>query len=465
MVKKLMHFYTKIIFELVLIFNSVSCFSLSLLDLTNYALEANTEIRTAMTVYEDQKLAYKFLNGAYVPSVLINSTTKIPNEFEWKYSPDYFSSSLIYTQPLPGGTSVSIEANYCFNAGTVDNERYITQSPNITFTLSQSLLPYWFQGKIKDPQRLTFEQQIKYYYYELLNTKKNVMIQILQNYVYNLIALHEIAINQNSIVFYEKQIESLKELQSLGNISQAKILEIENSKLTAQQNLMLAQSNSTGYIQNLKTLCGKDFDENFLDSSITEGYESIIIQNLNNTIDPLINTYELKFQMLDSSRIIEKQSSAPILSMSFTPVWNFGAIKEEKWKSAWENNAKPSNWTFSVGLNITPILIGFAKQKNKRYKLEYTETQNNFNSYIKQKEFVKKQYETLLTSYLQQKSIITELYNSAIQELMDYEYQVNAGFISKLDFESVRVRVENCRHSKECIELYVWLYEILLKLQ
>lgn len=145
-----MHFYTKIIFELVLIFNSVSCFSLSLLDLTNYALEANTEIRTAMTVYEDQKLAYKFLNGAYVPSVLINSTTKIPNEFEWKYSPDYFSSSLIYTQPLPGGTSVSIEANYCFNAGTVDNERYITQSPNITFTLSQSLLPYWFQGKIKD---------------------------------------------------------------------------------------------------------------------------------------------------------------------------------------------------------------------------------------------------------------------------------------------------------------------------
>ena len=439
-------------------------YALSLLDLTKFVLESNPDINSASTIYEKQILLRKGLDGAYSPTLVANSSSKISKDYNWDNIPDFFSSNIVYTQPIPGGTSFSVETNYIFNVGSIDEYRYMSQSPNVAFTLSQSLLPFWIQGKIKDPLILSYEQQEEYYYYQFLYTKKNVLIQLLQNYVSNQIVLNEIQINQNSIDFYEEQIESLKELKEQGNISQSKILEIENSKWTAQQNLMLAQSNSAGYIQNLKTLCAKDFNENLLESSILKGYENKISKILDDIMDPLIRIYELKIQMLDSNRILEKQSSAPILNISINPEWNLDTVKQEDWKTVWKEKKEPNNWTFSVGVNFSPMFNSFAKKDYKKFQLEYDDAQLAYNAYLRQKEFIKKQYSILLEKYMKQNENISILYNSGLMELKDYEYQYKTGAVSKLDYDSVRIRVANCALSKANIELYVWLYSILFHL-
>ena len=51
-----------------------------------------------------------------------------------------------------------------------------------------------------------------------------------------------------------------------------------------------------------------------------------------------------------------------------------------------------------------------------------------------------------------------------ISELKDLESQFSAGAISELDFDSVKVRVENCKLNIEIIEVYVWLYEVLCEI-
>jgi hypothetical protein len=56
------------------------------------------------------------------------------------------------------------------------------------------------------------------------------------------------------------------------------------------------------------------------------------------------------------------------------------------------------------------------------------------------------------------------LYKAACREKEDYSILYKEKSISKLDFDSVQVRVENCRLSKEIIEANCLLYEILLQL-
>lgn len=79
-----------------------------------------------------------------------------------------------------------------------------------------------------------------------------------------------------------------------------------------------------------------------------------------------------------------------------------------------------------------------------------------------QKKSLKQQYTTLLNYYLLQKNTISSLYEAGLKELDDYKYQYAVNTISKLDLYSVNTRIENCRLTKENIELFVLLYEILL---
>lgn len=79
-----------------------------------------------------------------------------------------------------------------------------------------------------------------------------------------LISKNEISMYKNSIELYEEQIKSLTELKLLGNTTLNKIIEIENSKWNVQQSLMTSQTNYEGYIQNLKILCGQNFENSEL---------------------------------------------------------------------------------------------------------------------------------------------------------------------------------------------------------
>ena len=88
-----------------------NAFSLSFKELIEITLQNNPDILAAQNGYDLACLSLKTLNSTYVPQVSLSSSTTLPDEYEWDTTPDYFSSSVTYSQPLPGGTietSVSI---------------------------------------------------------------------------------------------------------------------------------------------------------------------------------------------------------------------------------------------------------------------------------------------------------------------------------------------------------------------
>ena len=456
--------FIKILACILFFFCSNDLFSISINELINVSIENNQDIKTALTDYEKSILTAKSLDGLYVPEISISSSSVVPKEYDWDELPDNFSSTLTYSQSLPGGTKISVESSYSFETINYLEDKYIAQYPNLSFSLSQSLLPFWVQGCIHDPGKLSLKQQQEYYHNQFLYVKRNVIQNVCQIFIAVVLAKNTILMNQNNIQLFEEQIDSLKILQASGNATRSKVLEIENQKWNAQQNLMSAQTDFTKCINNLKVICGYDFPEEDIQFSGNESIDDIIIELFDEISDPLEENYKLKIEKLKSERILEKQASAPVLNIFIQPNWTLDVMQENNWKDAWDDMGKPASWKAGIGINLTPMLSGAVKNNSKKYQLNYKDAENAYISYLQEKEFVKFQYKTLLNHYMKQSKEIAELYESALQELEDYEIQYKANAISKFDFDSVRVRVENCKLSKECVEGNVWLYEVLIKL-
>ena len=58
---------------------------------------------------------------------------------------------------------------------------------------------------------------------------------------------------------------------------------------------------------------------------------------------------------------------------------------------------------------------------------------------------------------------IKKIYENQQIELLDVQEQYESGVISKLDYDSLRIRIENCNLNLQINELYVCLYELLQK--
>jgi outer membrane protein TolC len=474
------------------ILSDLSSFSLS--DLITSALQNNSDISSAQSNYESAILSSKTLDGTFAPGISFSSSTNLSKDYDWDTSPDYFSTYVTYSQPLPAGTTISATGTYSFtstttfsattasttDAGNLIAQRYISQNPNISFTLSQSLLPFWAQGTIKDPTILGAKQQAEYYRLQLLATKKSVLQNLLQNYAYAQIYQKQIQLYQNSITLIEKQIAALRELKTSGSTNQAKITELESTKWSYQEDLMSVQASFYSYLQNLKNICACEiaesdlFDDDFplFDDFFSDTYDisanpktsdpAAPATSTGNFIpaDPMEKIYQLKLQMLKTNRILEKQKSAPTLSLSLQPAWSFEKTKADDWKSAWKNGETPS-WSASVGINFSPFLNAAVSKNQEQYEISYAQAEKSYENYLLQKHYVQEQYQTLVLNYSQQLENVANLYEEGRRELEDYKTQYEAGAISRLDFDSVKIRVENCDLSKNCVEIYKWLYTLL----
>ena len=140
-----------------------------------------------------------------------------------------------------------------------------------------------------------------------------------------------------------------------------------------------------------------------------------------------------------------------------------GIKKENEWKNAWKEMSEPSNWSFSVGINLSPFISASRKQNIKQYELDYESIRNSYNNYILKKEMSKKQYKKLFELYTKQLEEIKKIYENQQIELLDVQEQYELGVISKLDYDSLRIRIENCNLNLQINELYVCLYELLQK--
>ena len=449
----------KIFCSIVLYTLSYNFFPFSFSDLVEAALQNNSDIASAKSDYDSALLSSKTYDSSFAPGLSFSSSSTISKDYDWNTNPDYFSTYVTYTQPLPGGTTLSATGTYSFTSASAGDDQYISQIPKVSFTLSQSLLPFWTQGTIKDPTVLSARQQAEYYRLQLLYTKKSVLQNLIQNYAYALIDKNKIQIYRNSVCLAEEQIEALKKLKSSGSTSQAKITELESSKWGYEEDLMSVQASYCSYLQNLKSMCGCEIDD--IENTLTESEEIIFNETLSS--DPIDSIYQLKLQMLKTSRVLQKQNSAPTLTLTLQPSWTLETVKNTEWKNAWNNGENPS-WSATISINLSPLLNAAVSRNEEKYEISYEKAEKSYDNYLRQKQYVQEQYQSLIQNYSMQLENVTKLYEEGKAELEDYGIQYEAGAISRLDFDSVKIRVENCELSKNCVEIYKWLYGVLLSM-
>lgn len=435
------------------------------------ALENNSDIKVAEKSYNSAILSEKSANGFFSPSISILSSTTVPNNYEWNKSPDSFTTGIIYTQPIFSGTSIGITGNYSYSITELEKERFILQNPQITFKLTQSLFPFWIQGSIKDPNLLSLKKQTEYLYNQLLYTRQKIIQELIQNYIYAKIEQNNIQMIKNSIELTTKQISAQYELKKLGKTNLSKISELENIKWSYQQDLLSSELNHKSYLKKIMNLTEQNIWDNDLfnkEQLITDLEFEKLISFIRSITNCDYDTYEkallIKIEIEKTSMIYLKQESAPIFEVSVQPLWNLDQQKVTNWKESWNTSNHPSSWNVGITVNLSPLFnIGFGNDIKKK-KLELESAQNVYNSYLKQKQFIKNQYESYITDYEENYKTITKLINDFKIQLNDIKIELEQGQISQIDYETFNVQVKNMILTSDCLQLYIFLYKIMKEL-
>ena len=178
---------------------------------------------------------------------------------------------------------------------------------------------------------------------------------------------------------------------------------------------------------------------------------------------PEEKNFQLQLEMLKNKMIINKQTFAPEISVSVKPSWSLGIKKKDEWKDAWTGITEPSNWSATVGINLSPFISASRMQNKKQYELDYKSIMKSYEAYLLKKTFIKKQYKNLTEQYKKQLEEITKISESQKKELLDVKKQYESGDVSKIDYDSVKIRTDNCNLNFQINELYLWLYDFLQK--
>lgn len=412
-------------------------------------LQNNLQITNAKIDYDSAVLLAKTKGDSFASSLSLSSLRTAVN---------HYTNSITYKQPLPGEASFQIEGS--FNQSTfIPNQINNTIIPTLSLSFNQSLLPFWIVGQLEEPKKLSYQLQQEYYYNQLLYITQSVMIELIQNSVSAVSEYNNYISNTNSLNLIMQQQRALIELKDKGGINESRILELENTKMTYEQNILTSYSNYLNYIQALKSLCGTNCDilqDKNIESLIPLDYSAdefitLFKEKTGYDKDPTELSLELKIKLAENNIILTKQNGAPQICLSASVPYN-------------KENEKFNNFSFGISLDFSPLFSSLAEQNDKLAKLELQKAKDSYNSYIIQKQFQKERYALVFSKYEEQIKDIKTLISKYEIQLQDTLEQFSQGAITQLEYENEKIRLENCyiTYNNLCLEL--WFYKIIFSL-
>lgn len=434
------------IFMSLIFISSVSQFwAESLLNhLLNQTLENNINIIESNYLHQSAIYSRNTMDGFFTPSLIVSSSYNFVNDSFNNTKSEYSIATINFEQPLSGGTTFGFSTNSENSTNYQDLNFDSEHIYSLSLNLSQSLLPFWIQGhNIKNPIYLAADQNILLTYKQLLYTKQTIIKELFQNYINLLLIQNQIKNYNNSISIIDKQIQTYQKLKESGFINQSKILELENSKWTYQQDLLSLELSFHSYQEYVKELCNYNFDKENIDDFIDIDYLKNFLITNHLLEDSKESMYLLEIEMLENNYIWDKQKNAPTLGISFQSTWN----KDVYNTSIIQNPL--NNWQVEVSLNLSPLFSVQINQNDKKYKLNKDYKQNEYKSYIHNKKIIKQQYQQLLLLNNQKLTNIYQLIQKKKIETSDLTKQYQLGEISRIELELSLSQLKNYELSEK----------------
>ena len=431
----------------------------------------------------EAKRAYKYKASLYsfsFSSSLSSSFSDIYEGLEW-YS-DSSSGEISLSKKNPGGNLVKGGINYSLSRGVLNyfeeinssNIGYI-QRPGINLSVSQSLLPFYFQGEKEDPGVAVLKENLRLSQLTFSQSEKTLLENVTQKYIQYRAQLRLIKKEEAYMDFYDERIKAAKEMHKNGQISMAEIWELENAKSNYFTEYLGYENTRDEIEAALKSLVGWEVElltdenlilpDNFLrtgtdgtDKGDMPSEESGSIDKARDSLNknPEIQKIRSQQKILELQNVMNRQNYAPNLQFSGTFAESLD-LKDSLLVNYWEDKSAFS-WSFSLALTFDDFLSPSRKLRKENYldkKDLYRQALENTEEKIKNQ---RNTLSMLIASCGAQLEKAEKLRENREALLKNYRELLKKGSASRMDILGMEVQAEEARSVCENLKDMLWFY-------
>ena len=451
-----------VLVNIVLILSQNKAFSQTPLELLwEKALQNSLEIRISSLELDNTEISYKARNAQYIPSFSFSAYSEfIESEAGLTQFPIEGISQLGIQWNIPGGTKLQTSILYEVNRyvlNSLEEESYentgYEQNPEISLSLSQSLLPFWIQWMDGNPVQNIYKNQrtlsVNSYNNIIADVKKSVTEKYIQlRKLYRTIHLLE-----NQIQIQRTLLEVAQQKVYAGTLSQIELWNYESNLQNYKNNLNETLFQFEQIKQEISNACGED-EFNNLDAELP----SFKIRFLEK--DMTLESIELQKAELKNQLIITKQNYAPSFTIQGSYKYALDAVGMENLVDAWDGEGV-NNWTVTCGISIYPENLSYIKTAKLQYEINKESLELQEAIYIKNKNISKANLQTYIAYYkellLQAKSDYEQknIYLDAIKN------KKKRGECTELDVKQAELMRENASIEIKNLEDVIWYYQFL----
>lgn len=400
-------------------------------------------------------------------SSLSSSFSDVYEGLEW-YS-DSSSAEFSVSKKNPGGNTLKGGVNYSLNRGIlnyfepVDSSNIgYSQRPGISLNVSQSTLPFYFQGERRDPNVQLLNESLKLSELETNETEKAMIESLTLKYIQLRSYLRYIKKQQAFMAYYDERIQVTEEMLKKGQATLAEIWELENSKVNYFTDCISYENSRDELISSIKALAGWDTvllaDETIPlpeceSVNLYENYEAF----------PEIQKIRVQQKMLELQNVLNRQNYAPAIMVS----GSFSESLELK-DSLLVNYAEDKSafsWSFSVALSFDEFFSPARKlreetymENGRLYEQKLSEVKEKLNSQ-------RKNCSLLIESYRLQLEKAEKLRANREAVYKSYQELLKNGNGTLMDIKGLKVQLYEaevvCENLKDMLWFYQWKKEFM----
>ena len=449
----------KVLTSFLLVFISLNVFAVSLKELLEKALTDNIDIQTQRNVYQNSLLSKEGTDGIYAPSLSVSGNVTMPDSYNFSSLPPSITAQLSYGQKITSGTSLQIDTAYQRTGPTYTYSDTIKHDVSVSLSLSQNLNPYWAQkGNMGNPDKVAKFYDSEKNYYVYLNTIKTVFTNIIQNYIRFIESQKQIKICNNNLSVIDKRISAFNALFQNGEINKSEITNLQNERFNLEQELYSYSLNSLSALQTLSSLCSaplqpKDISYSEFNEEVDDIY-LYVSEVLDNNMTPELDSIKAQIKSAENSLVLIREQGSPVLNIGIKPSWTITSYSE----------ANQYNTTVSVSTDLSPLFLSLSDRQEQKVSENIESMKQLLFLNEANNKAEKANTERILLLYKEQQKELEKLLSEDEKNLTSYRTEYIRGEVSLLDYEIQKYRVENHKHLLGCINLNIWLYELLMKI-
>lgn len=416
------------------------------------------ELKLAKLEYENAFLDYQARYAVFIPSFFISTNydfLKLDspidlNKYPLKY---YFNFGLEWE--IPGGTTISSSLTYEMDRHilnsleelSVDNSGY-NQNPVLSVNINQSLLPFYFQGKAKNPAIQSYVNQLRSANNSYLSTVAGVKISVVELFIQLRKLLRNEQMLTNQIKLQSIICESAFVKLEQGSLTQVDYWNYESSLIEYENNLFENKMQLEQIKKELELICG-EIDYSLINNELPESNIKLLSK------DMTLESLQIQMDELDNNLILTRQNYAPSLILGGSYSYDLEAQKVQELKQAWSKNGE-KKWTVTIGLQISPKNITQINTSKAIYKNNVNNLEEQKNIYLINKTEQIQNYKKIILYYEQvqnQKEQNVKKQKTYLEAIQD---KYKRGLCSDLDLLQAQLIFENTVSDLENIKDALW---------